>query len=67
MAVGDRSIPGKSNPGGLRESAEILSAVDGASLREPLRHSSHLASWQGNIIPRQDSADWIFGMPTSTR
>jgi hypothetical protein len=67
MALGERSIPGKSNPGGFQESVEILSPTDGVSLREPLRHSSNPPSWRGETFPRQDSADRIFGMPASTR
>jgi hypothetical protein len=36
-------------------------------LREPPRHSSNPPSWRGETSPRKDSADWIFGMPASTR
>ena len=67
MAVGDLSTPGKSNPGKFQASAEILSPIEGAMLGEPFRRSSDPSAWRGDNIPRQDSADWIFGIRTRMR
>jgi hypothetical protein len=67
MAVGDLSLPGKAKSGEIQESVEILGPIDGASLREPFRRSSNPSAWREENFPRQDFADWIFGIGTRTR